>query len=65
MEYIKGHCRTNLDGHEILPAQFYKVPNVGESVTYRYGQKLTILNVLQITHDIIQGEPYIIVELHN
>lgn len=65
METIKGHCTTNLDDYRMTVTEFYRVPNVGECVAcIRKGYKAT-LKVCQITHDFVDGEPYIIVELHN
>lgn len=64
MNKIKGYCKTNLDGYTMKVFEFYKVPEIGERVAcYRFGYE-AVLKVCQITHDIKDGDPYIIVELH-
>ena len=64
MEYINGHCKTNLDDYEVFVKKFYRVPNIGERVACRYKGYSTDLKVCQITHTVYDNEPYIIVELH-
>lgn len=63
---IKGKCKTNLDNYDTsIIKQFYRVPNIGERVSVLYKGNITSLKVVQITHDIKDGDPFIIVELHN
>lgn len=63
---IKGHCFTNLDNYTTSNIKgFYRVPNVGERVSCEYKGSKTSLEVVQITHDFRNGQPYIVVELHN
>jgi hypothetical protein len=64
--FIKGECRTNLDGYIMAMATqlFYRVPNIGELVSCFKNGKLTTLRVCQITHCMMDNEPFIIVELH-
>jgi len=69
---IKGHCKTNLDNWDVSKVKaFARVPNIGERVSATYigsnGHNIGSagLKVCQITHDFKDGEPYIIVELHN
>lgn len=61
---IKGHCRTNLDNFECPVNEFYRVPNIGERVMVIYKGNVSSLPVVQITHDMKNNEPYIIVELN-
>lgn len=63
MDYIKGHCRTNLDDYQTFVYQFYRVPNVGEKVACMLKGYETSLKVCQVIHTLDKGEPYIIVEL--
>ena len=65
METIKGHCTTNLDDYTITVKEFYRVPNIGERVACMRKNYPSSLKVCQITHDVKDGKPYIIVELHN
>lgn len=61
---IKGRCFTNLDDYLCHVKQFARVPNIGERVAViRKGDRAS-LKVVQITHDLINDEPFIIVELH-
>jgi len=65
MEYIKGHCETNLDDYNVYEVKgFARVPNIGERVNCKYKGYSSTLKVCQITHDFRNNEPYIIVELH-
>lgn len=78
MNYIKGHCKTNLDDYDCSKVKiFASVPNIGDRVeVLRKGNDST-LKVCGITHSVIkidksrnlitteEFEPYIIVELHN
>ena len=63
--YIKGHCTTNLDNYRMSVTKFYRVPNKGEQISCFRGGRDATLKVCQITHSMKDGEPYIIVELHN
>lgn len=65
MDFIKGHCRTNLDDYRMIVDRFYKVPEVGEKVVCERMGYRTELYVCQVTHDIEKDKPYIIVELTN
>ena len=65
MNYIKGHCTTNLDDYRMVVDKFYRVPNIGERVACLHKGYDSSLKVCQITHDFRDGEPYVIVELHN
>jgi hypothetical protein len=65
METIKGHCKTNLDDYLMKVKEFARVPNIGERVAVTYRGNDTSLKICQITHDLRDGEPYLIVELHN
>ena len=65
METIKGHCTTNLDDYRMTVTEFWRVPNIGEKVCCERKGYKSSLRVVQITHDMRDGIPYIIVELHN
>lgn len=79
MNYIKGHCKTNLDDYDCSQVKvFAKVPNKGDRIKVtKRGEGETTLKVCGITHSVIkveksqsiitteEFEPYIIVELHN
>lgn len=61
---INGRCQTNLDDYQMTVDKFYSVPNIGDRVTcLRKGSKSS-LKVCGITHDIRDGEPFIVVELN-
>ena len=59
---IKGSCHTNIGEHrfDIWPAVFAAVPRKGDKVQSREGYTL---EVVQITHYELHGEPQILVEL--
>jgi hypothetical protein len=63
--FIKGQCHTNLDDYDCLssPTVFARVPNVGERVACRYKGNVSSLKICQITHDVKDNKPFIIVEL--
>lgn len=63
IDIIKGECRTNLDDYSCPVTGFARVPNIGESVVCFYRGCVAILEVVQITHDFKNGEPFILVEL--
>lgn len=63
-ETVKGRCFTNLDDYTCGIKEFYRVPNIGERVSVQYKGNPSTLKVCQITHDVKNNEPYIIVELH-
>lgn len=66
MNRIKGHCKTNLDDWDTSKVkEFSRVPNIGERCFASLHGNTGSLKVVQITHDFRDGEPYIIVELHN
>jgi hypothetical protein len=61
----KGHCFTNLDNYDVTRVRvFARVPNVGDRVMCFYKGNVSSLKVCQITHDMKDDQPYIIVELH-
>jgi hypothetical protein len=69
MNYIKGFCKTNLDGFNCSGEYYFvAVPLRGDSVKVRTDKgKWTTLKVVHITHqfsNILDG-PSIEVELHN
>ena len=62
---IKGHCKTNLDDHTCgVVKGFAEIPRIGDFVTCNYKGYSSSLKVVGITHDWIEGGPYIIVELN-
>ncbi len=65
METIKGRCFTTLDDYEMKVTEFYRVPNIGERVMCLKRGYDSSLKVNKIIHDIKDGKPFIIVELHN
>ena len=66
MNNIKAICRTNLDDYDCtVVTKFSALPRIGESVTVLKKGEVTKLKICQITHDESNGEPFIIVELHN
>jgi len=66
MNYIKAICRTNLDDYNCkVVTKFSALPRIGERVTVLKKGEVTKLKICKITHDESNGEPFIIVELHN
>jgi hypothetical protein len=61
---IEGKCVTMLDDVTMTVTKFARVPNVGERVACTRNGKPQTLRVTQVTHDVKNNKPYIIVELH-
>ena len=63
---IDGHCFANLDGFKLVewPDTFAAVPRIGERVEGRRGGEFPTLRVVGVTHTIVNGAPFIRVELH-
>lgn len=71
--FIRGVCRTNLDGYEReeWPTLFVAVPRKGERVEAKSGRSLVVVSV---THTVgalghafpgqSVSDPYILIELH-
>ena len=63
--FIQGVCRTNLDDYNVDEVKlFASVPLKGEKVQCRYKGEVTSLKVVEITHSLKEGKPFIIVELN-
>jgi hypothetical protein len=62
--FIKGVCKTSLDGYSMYVNLFYEIPKIGDQVTCLKNGKPTSLRVVKITHDVLGTEPFIIVELN-
>lgn len=64
---IRGSCHTNIDErrHDIWPTAFAALPRKGDKVQSKdcRGGKGYTLEVVQITHYELHGEPRILVEL--
>ena len=70
MNYIQGHCQTNLDDYDCsLVKVFAAIPNKGDYVDVLYKGGIAALVVVSIKHKCRNGstpnpQPYIEVELH-
>lgn len=63
---IKGRCETNLDNCQVDRVElFARVPNIGERVAVTRDYRADTLMVVQVTHDVKDEEPFIIVELND
>jgi len=70
-DFIRGMCRTNLDGYEReeWPTEFVAVPRRGERVQAQSGKHLAVVGVTHGTRPTGAKErqflaPYIIIELN-
>ena len=67
-DFIRGICRTNLDGYEReeWPTHFVAVPRRGERVAAKSGKHLAVVGVTHAGGTAGQGpnDPYILVELN-
>lgn len=61
---IKGRCETNLDGYDCSKVKvFAEVPNKGSRIVVFFNGAERTLKVCDITHDVKDNEPYIIIGL--
>jgi hypothetical protein len=61
---VKGVCKTSLDGYTMYVNLFYEIPKIGDEVMCLKNGKPTSLSIVKITHDVLDTEPFIIVELN-
>lgn len=64
-DIINGCCHTNRDNFDVSMVKgFARVPNIGEKIACKYNGKDASLKVVQITHDVADGEPFLVIELN-
>lgn len=60
---INGHCFTNIDDVRCFVTVFAEVPKKDDSVMVFWKGNKVPMKVVHVTHDIVEEQPYIIVEL--
>jgi hypothetical protein len=64
MNYIKGHCRTNLDYYDCSKVnKFVAIPNIGDRVAVTEAGINRHLYVVSVIHDMRDGDPHLEIEL--